>query len=136
MTICIDASVVVKLLVLEPDTSGVRAWFAANPDVALLAPAHMPAEVTTALRRKIVRGWLSEGEAISALRLLNRLGVDERSTQPLLQRAVGLASELEQPTVYDALYLALAEQEHCALLTADRTFERACAAKFPFVHAI
>ena len=54
----------------------------------------------------------------------------------LIQRAFHLADELGQSTIYDTLYLAVAEREHCDLWTADARFAAAASARFPFVRPL
>ena len=55
-------------------------------------------------------------------RLLRKSKLIEReSTFILMERAYALANELGH-SVYDCLYLALAEQEAATLVTADRKF--------------
>ena len=54
----------------------------------------------------------------------------------LLVRADGLAVEFNQPTIYDALYLAVAETFDCDFWTADETFSHAVSPRLPFVHLL
>ena len=83
-----------KLVTREAGSEKAESWFAAHLDDEVVAPSFMPAEVASALRRKL------------------------------------------QPVVYDAMYLALAEKEHCELWTADAEFAKSASAKDPFVRAL
>jgi len=62
-------------------------------------------------------------EADAAFDLVRRSGIDLRPTAPLLPRAMGVARRLGHP-VYDCVYLALAEREHAAFVTADHRLLR------------
>lgn len=136
MTICLDASITVKLIVLEPDSPKIRTWFANNAGYQLIAPSHMHVEVGSTIRQKIIRGLLTIEDATRAMGILTRLGIQPIEDMTLLPRALSLASDLGQATVYDTLYLALAERERCPLLTADKAFAKACSERFPFVRAL
>ena len=75
-------------------------------------------EAANALWKKTARKELSAREADRALGLLGESGLDLRPTALLLGRAMALARRLRHP-VYDCVYLALAERERAALVTAD-----------------
>lgn len=51
---------------------------------------------------------------------------------PLLPRALEIAKQFRQ-TVYDCLYVALAEREACELVTADEKLVKAVQSTLPFV---
>ena len=51
---------------------------------------------------------------------------------PLMLRALAIANQA-RIGVYDCLYVALAEREKCALLTADDKLIKNLQAQFPFV---
>lgn len=92
----------------------VRAEFE-GADVA--APANLDAEVLNALRGLVRRGTLREPRARLALRRLRTAEIERTPIPPLLERAWTLRDNL---TAYDALYVALARELECPLLTADR----------------
>lgn len=54
---------------------------------------------------------------------------------PLLPRALEIAKQFHQ-TVYDCLYVALAEREGYELVTADDKLVKAVNQTLPFVHAL
>ena len=77
------------------------------------------------------RRWpaeISPREADAAFELITHSGLDMRSTGPLVPRAMDLARRLDHP-VYDCVYLALAEREHAALVTADQRLLRRLSAR-------
>jgi predicted nucleic acid-binding protein len=136
MTVCVDASVIVKLLTPESGSTEALSWLASHAGEQFLAPASLPAEVGSALRTKMRRAEMSVAQCTEALGLLNRLAIQYTWDWDLLERAFNLAVELDQPTVYDTLYLALAEKQQCELWTADMGFVRAASPGYPFVKAL
>lgn len=113
-TLVADASALVEWLVAQPNSPTLRAAFE-GADVA--APTHVDAEVLNALRGLVRRGTVREPRARLALRQLRAADIERMSIPPLLERAWALRDNL---TAYDALYVALAQELACPLLTADR----------------
>jgi predicted nucleic acid-binding protein len=83
-----------------------------------LAPDTFPVEVAHALTRAERRGMLAATEAAIKLTDVLTTAPNLHSYLLLLLRAVELSSQL-RIGVYDCLYIALAEREQCALVTAD-----------------
>jgi predicted nucleic acid-binding protein len=114
--IVVDASVVVDLLL------GVPPWFEqiATRVVAharsLSAPHLIDAEVAQVLRRHVRSGKLPLGRAQVALDDLEALRLTRYDHVSLLRRAFDLRANV---TIYDGLYLALAEALGAPLLTRD-----------------
>ncbi len=125
--VVVDASVAVKWLVREVDTDRalaiLRAWH--EEEVTPTAPHLLPFEVANALHRKVFRGQLSVGDSTRMIAQLIGSRLELHQTAGLHARALELASEFQQGAVYDAHYLALAEEFGCELWTADHRFHRA-----------
>lgn len=116
-----DASVLVDALV-GPDAADVHAQLGDRP---LLAPAHVDAEVLSALRGLTLGKHLSRKRCRDALLDLDALPLDRWSlTSVLLDRAFDLADSI---TAYDAPYVALAELTESALVTRDARLARSAA---------
>lgn len=117
--IVIDASAVVDLLLGEP-LGSIGAHLArlleAEVPLALAAPHLLDAEVGQVLRRYVRRGELDVGAAREGLANLAALPVTRYPHLGLVERAFDLRANV---TVYDGLYLALAEALQAPLLTAD-----------------
>jgi predicted nucleic acid-binding protein len=113
----IDASVAVKW-VLPEDGAERAAALRGQPD-ELIAPTLIAAEIGSTMRKQVAANQLAVAEALSAAEiatgLLNRLV----PIPELAGRALELAIELRHP-IYDCFYLALAEREDVALVTADK----------------
>ena len=56
----------------------------------------------------------------------------ESPFQPFLLRAIDISSKM-RVGVYDCVYVALAEQESCELITADNTMATVLQKDFPFI---
>ena len=111
-----DASVVVDLL-LNPGSAagGTLAQRFAN-DEPINAPHLMDVEVGQTLRRFALRGVISADRASALLDILAALPVRRFAHTDLLPRAFALRSNV---TMYDGIYLALAEMLDVPLLTGD-----------------
>lgn len=97
----------------------------------LLSPDVFPIEIAHALTRAERQGRITAPQ--SAVLLADVLTTCPKllSSLPLLRRAVEISSQL-RVGVYDCLYVALAEQEGCELLTADARLASLKTA-FPFI---
>jgi predicted nucleic acid-binding protein len=117
--IVVDASAVVELLVNAPaaDAIGSRIRRARR----LAAPHLLDAEVGQVLRRFVRGGQLSVLDAQAALLDLAALPITRYPNGPLLARAFELR---DNATVYDALYLVLAEAMRVPLITRDAALAR------------
>lgn len=116
MSWVVDASIAVKWVI--PEVLSDEADRVRDGDDDLLAPDLLLVEVANALWRKTTARDITPREADAAFDLVRRSGIDLRPTGPLLPRAMDLARRVAHP-VYDCVYLALAEREHAALVTAD-----------------
>ena len=120
----VDASVALKWLVPEPESeAAVELRRAADAGgLRLYAPQHWLAEVANVLwvrTRRTGAGSLTAGEARDRARSLTGAGVHVLGLAPVLDDAfeVALAADV---TLYDALYVATAEQLGVRMITADR----------------
>ncbi|MDI6871099.1 MAG: type II toxin-antitoxin system VapC family toxin [Bacillota bacterium] len=136
MTLCLDASLIVKLVTPEPGSDQVRGWFGPHAEEEIVAPHFLLAEVLSTLRRKCRNGELTPAEAREAIRFLDGLSLRLMWSWTLAERALALAEELDQPTVYDTLYLAVGEAAGCEFWTADERFARCAAPRYPFVRLL
>jgi predicted nucleic acid-binding protein len=137
MKYVIDSSVMVKWVLTEPDSDkALRLRDDLRKSVhELLSPDIFTVEASHALTRAERQLRIPVGQA--RLLLLDILTTPPRvfPFQPLLLRAIDVSSSL-RVGVYDCIYVALAEQEKCELVTADATMVRALQATFPFIHAL
>ena len=114
--IVLDASVVVDLLLNLPPYPRLIAQRITEASPALFAPYLLDAEVAQVLCRYTLRGQISPERASLALQDLRDLPIHRYPHLPLLERAFELR---DNATIYDALYLVLAESIGATLLTRD-----------------
>lgn len=134
MKYVVDCSVAFKWAVVEiyrPKAITLRDDYR-NGIHELVAPDHFPSEIGNAFliaeRRKII----GPGDgALALIDLLQTLPVLVDSVS-LLPRAYEIAHRYQR-TVYDCLYVALAEREQCDFITADDKLVNGLQAAFPFV---
>jgi predicted nucleic acid-binding protein len=119
--IVVDASVAVKWVLREEHGATARRVLSTR---WLLAPHLLWAEVGNTLWKRHRRRESSLEEVRRMLADIHELQVTTFAHWPLLPAALDLAMSLDQ-TVYDCLYLALAEQHNSVMVTADRRFHDA-----------
>ena len=82
------------------------------------------------------RGRILPGQGAQFLANILIVRVPSHSALPdLLPRAYEIAEQMGE-TVYDCLYVALAEREGCELLSADDRLVRTLQPTFPFITAL
>jgi len=132
--VVIDASIAIKWVLSEPGTphalSLLRAFEGGDTD--LLAPGLLLTEAGSALSKRARRRELTAAQAHEAFRLLE-------ARRPLLAddslywRSALDLSVRHQMSFWDCMYLALAIEHRCDLVTADARFHRTAARHYPFV---
>jgi predicted nucleic acid-binding protein len=134
MKYVIDTSVDVKTYVQEPDSgTEVRLRDEYHQGLhQLIAPDIFPTEMCNVLVILERSGKIKPGDAdLFFGQFLSQLP-PLVSAVPLLPRALEIAKQFRQ-TVYDCLYVALAEREGCELVTADDKLAKAVQSALPFV---
>jgi predicted nucleic acid-binding protein len=119
MPVVIDAPALVELLLRRERASAV---LQAVGDTQMVAPDVINPEVLWALRRRERNGKLRADRARQAVEDLLDAPLRRFPTLPLLPAVWELRANV---TSYDACYVALARDLHCALVTGDRRLSRA-----------
>jgi len=96
---------------------------------ALFAPAHLDAEIVSALRGMARRSPILQRTAPDALRHLAGFPIRRMPLAPLLERMWQLRDTV---TPYDAAYVALAERLDGSLITCDGKLATASGARCTF----
>jgi predicted nucleic acid-binding protein len=120
--IVIDASVAVKWIVNEPDSSS--ALLVRDLSVPLIAPDLMLAEFANVMRRKLRTKEVTSNQLDAGVSLIKTLIDEFIPTSALIESALELAKQLDHAP-YDCIYLACALKKG-VLLTADSTFLTKC----------
>jgi predicted nucleic acid-binding protein len=113
--IVLDAAALVDVVIDQPSASWVLDHISGH-DVC--APAHQPAEVLSALTRLSRGGVLDPSRADQAL--AEAWALEQEFVVPTLAHARRAMQLRANVRVLDGLYLALAEEHRCALVTTDR----------------
>lgn len=117
--IVLDASVVIKLLTQEQGSAQAIDRIEREPD--RIAPDWLHVEIASALSKKVRYGVLPVEQAHQALAAVASIMPDLVPGAARLDAALKL-SILLRHALYDCLYLALAIEQQCVMLTADRKF--------------
>lgn len=127
-SVCVDASFMVKLVLPEADSERAEALWSEwlTTGTIIHAPALMPFEVTSAIRKYVQRGLITAERGEMAIEAFAGLSqeISLRPAQSLHPGAWALAERYNRPNLYDAYYVALAEDLDCPLWTADDHLRR------------
>lgn len=128
--ICLDSSVLIKLLVFEEGSEAAENLLEAAIDSNLnvILPAFAWVEVGSVLRQKVKKEEISIEEAEEAWQIFQNLKlITYLESDEVRQLAWKIAIEYDLPTLYDAAYLAVAEivsknskTGQCEFWTADK----------------
>jgi predicted nucleic acid-binding protein len=116
LTLVVDASVAAKWVLPEPGSAEAVALRTRDSD--LIAPSLVVAEIGNALWKSAMRGDMAGEEVVHALDVVAGHYTRLIPIADIAAAAMVLAVDLRHP-IYDCFYLALAERERCALVTAD-----------------
>jgi predicted nucleic acid-binding protein len=118
--VVVDASVAVQWVVEEAHSAQATILLQCE---ALHAPDHWLAEAINVLWAKGFRGDLTAADAQARMEVLLRAPVVGTPIASLIPRAFAI-SVAHMVTIYDSLYVALAEQRDLPLVTADERLIR------------
>jgi len=118
---CIDANVAVKAVISEDFSQNAMALIsdASNMEIRLIAPHFFDVETNGAVRKKVYSGEITMKFGDIAFERLRELPTQILSTSHLLDRSWEIAKQFRLRWLYDAFYVALAEERKCVLWTAD-----------------
>lgn len=135
MTICVDASLVIKWLLNEEGSDTaielLDRW--KKEGNQLIAPGLIDYEIGSVLRKKILRGLLQPEDLLPLFDLYKQMDLLLFHLSDLVSQSVPLAGLLNQPTIYDVAYLLIAKQQDADFITADEKFCRRAQTLYPFV---
>lgn len=133
MKAVVDATIVVRSVVPEqPGRDLARDWLASCDE--LVAPALLPFEIATALRRLEFSELIDSDDAEEFLHIALSLDIRLEAPRGLHLESVKLARLLQVSRTQDSAYLALALREECSVYTLDVRFWRNASGRgFPVV---
>ena len=132
MLYVIDAGIAVKWFIPEEDSAiahQLLTRYLQGLD-SPIAPDLLISECGNVFWRRCRQGDMTAEEATESLADLLTLDIPVVPASNLVQAALRLALQ-HQRTVYDSLYLALAQERDCPLITADEQFFNAVSSQFP-----
>ncbi len=115
----VDASVAIKWFI--PEIHSEAALRLHHSHYRLHVPALMTLELGNVLAKKIRRGEITRAEGDVILKELKHLPLQRHADERLFPAAYQLAVDTQR-SVYDCLYLALAEAVDGVMVTADHKF--------------
>ncbi|HUZ24758.1 MAG TPA: type II toxin-antitoxin system VapC family toxin [Streptosporangiaceae bacterium] len=125
--IVLDASAA-AFAILDEGETGDRCRAALRADSRWLVPEHWLIEILSVIRGNLLGGKIKPDHAAQAAAAATELDPVIVRTRVLASRIWELRSNL---TVYDAAYVAAAEQYSCALVTTDARMTRAAGIQCP-----
>ena len=123
MSLVIDSNIVAALILPLPysDQAARRVTVWKELGTVLYAPILLEYELSTILRRGIIKGLLTAETAAKAIRIVSTVNIQCQLPSPELhEQALCWAERLGHAKAYDAHYLALDDQLRAELWTADR----------------
>jgi predicted nucleic acid-binding protein len=136
-TFVLDCSVAAKWIFPEPDRAPALGWFEryASGEVLLIAPDLLLAEFASLLAKRNRRKQISALQAQEAFSLMTKCAPQLSDTRLRLFYALDLSLQY-QLSVWDCVYLALALERDCPLLTADLRLFRAGRGRHPSIQLL
>lgn len=136
--VVVDANVAIKWVVHEEHTEQARALLADSARALrpIVAPPHLPVEVTNAIYQKLSRRDLTNDEAEEALARFFQFRIELVAPPDLYQSAFAFARAYNLQNSYDSIYVVLARWLDTELWTGDRALLHAVRAAAPWVRWI
>jgi predicted nucleic acid-binding protein len=133
----LDCSVAAKWVLPEPDRAPALRLFARyeSGEISLIAPDLLLAEFASLLAKRNRLKQISAAEAHRAFELMTKCAPRLFDMRPRFSRALNL-SLLHQMSLWDCVYVALAIEHQCPLLTADRRLFRAGGGRHPSLRLV
>ncbi len=128
----LDCSVAAKWALPEPGRAPAIELFRryASGEILLIAPDLLLAEFASLVAKRSRRNLMSTAQAQQAFALMARYAPRLFDMRPLLSRALALSLRY-QLSLWDCVYLALAAEHDCPVLTADVRLFRAGRSRHP-----
>jgi predicted nucleic acid-binding protein len=128
----LDCSVAAKWVLSEPDRAPALRLFQRyeSGEILLIAPDLLLAEFASLVAKRSRRKQISARQAREAFSLMTRCAPRLFDMRPLLFRALDLSRD-HQLSLWDCVYLALALEHQCQVLTTDRRLFRAGSGRHP-----
>lgn len=136
-TLVVDCSVAAKWVLDEPGHAGAVDLLRrdSSGEIALIAPDLLLAEFASLIAKRVRRRLMQSNEANDAFQLMKASAPVLFETRALLEGAFELAIAT-QLSVWDSVYLALAIEIDCPMITADRRLFRGHSPRHPAIRLL
>jgi predicted nucleic acid-binding protein len=133
-TFVLDCSVAAKWVLPEPGRAPALELYRryASGEILLIAPDLLLAELASLVAKRNRRKLMSAERAYQAFALMTRYGPRLFDMRPRLARALEMSLR-HQLSLWDCVYLALAAEHDCPVLTSDQRLFRAGSCRHPSV---
>jgi len=133
----VDCSVAAKWVLSEPGRELALQLLEQHEtgEVSLIAPDLLLTEFASLLAKRNRRKQISADHAIQALSLMGRYSPKLFDTHSRLRHALELSLHY-QLSLWDCVYLALAVEHNCPLITADERLFRGAVARHPLLRLL
>ena len=136
-TLVVDCSVAAKWVLAEPGSTDASELLDSDRSgkVSLIAPDLLLAEFASLIAKRVRRSLMQSNEASHAFQLMKASAPILFETFPLLERALDLALQ-NHMSLWDCVYLALAIDQNCSFITADRRLFRGHSPRHPSIRPL
>jgi predicted nucleic acid-binding protein len=136
-TFVLDCSVAAKWVLPEPGRAAALEWFDrfTSGEILLIAPDILLAEFASLIAKHNRRKQISAAQAHVAYALMTKCAPRLFDVGPRLFRALDLSLQ-HQLSLWDCVYLALAVEHDCPVLTADQRLFRAGRGRHPAIQLV
>lgn len=136
--ICVDASLVVKWVTPEDDSQEALRLYGQwlESQEILIAPILLDYEVASVVLKKVKKGLLPSHQILPAFAFYQRLRIQLFHETELVEKGMALTQAFEGTTLYDCLYLALAEAKATDFYTCDKSFYNKVKGPYPRVKCV
>jgi predicted nucleic acid-binding protein len=124
-TFVVDTSVAAKWILNEPGHGEALEWLerSVQGEISLLSPDLLLLEFASLISKRNRRKQMTDGQAREAYEMMVRFAPRLVETQPRLELALELSLS-NALSLWDCVFLAVAIEHQCALITADSRFYR------------
>lgn len=130
---CLDTSVFIKYMCPDEQEESATELVTQAIGTRIVLPCFAWAEVASVLRKKVRSGLLSSDEASQLYQAFSDLPIEYIDGEDIRVRAWEIAEQYGLLTLYDSVFLAVAEKESAQYWTADGVLLKALNPKPSYV---
>lgn len=136
--VCVDTSFVLKLVLPEEHSDAVHLVWSQWIDkkIDIYAPYLLLYEAHSVIRNKVHRKELTLNEGKTAAEVLMEQEIIFYNTPTTVRIACNFARQYNQPTLYDAFYLAVARELESEFWTADKKLFNSISHEITWVRSV